>query len=318
MVDEDGAGIAGQNFNDTWVVGDTSTVKSFSFAAGTSAERTFGILGLGGARKALANSTSLVSSLAAASLSATSAYSLWLGSLSNSTPPSPIIHSSIHSCSRPFQRTQVTDGTCGAPADKTGSLLFGGIDTSKFHGTLTRLPTHPLQLDATTDGALGIELTSVTASSPSGQDVLPFGTTPLLVELRLGTSLITLPDDLVEGIWTETGAKAVAATPETAQIPCQMGNSPGLLSFQFASSLRINVSMVSLVLPSDLEPTSATATLFNVSDDVLCQFAIAKGGATFGLGETFLRSACKCAHAYLRIHTHIRRPHWQVGRSIVE
>lgn len=184
---------------------------------------------------------------------------------------------------------------CPAPADKTGSVLLGGIDTSKFNGTLTRLPTHPLQLGATKDGALGIELTSVTASSPSGQDVLPFGTTPLLVELRLGTNLITLPDDLVEGIWTETGAKAVADTPGTAQIPCQMGNSPGLFSFKFATSPRINVSMSSLVLPNDLEPASATATLFNASEDVLCQFAIVKGGATFGLGEAFLRSACKCA-----------------------
>lgn len=188
-------------------------------------------------------------------------------------------------------------------------MLFGGIDTSKFQGTLTRLTTHPLQLDATTDGALGVELNSVTAASPSGEDVLPFGTTPLLVELRLGTSLITLPDDLVEGIWTETGAKAAAAAPGTAQVPCQMGNSPGLFSFKFAGTLRINVSMASLVLPKDLEPASATATLFNVSDDVLCQFAIVKGGATFGLGETFLRSACKCAHTPTYTHTtHIPWP----------
>lgn len=90
MVEENGAGITGQNFNDTWLIGGTTTLKSFSFAAGTSAKRTFGSLGLGGARKALANSTSLVASLAAASLSATSAYSLWLGSLSMHLPLPPL------------------------------------------------------------------------------------------------------------------------------------------------------------------------------------------------------------------------------------
>lgn len=94
-VDENDAKIAGQYFNDTWLLGDTTAFKSFSFAAGTSAKRTFGSLGLGGAKKAVANSTSLVASMAAASLSATSAYSLWLGSLSISTPPSSIIPSML-------------------------------------------------------------------------------------------------------------------------------------------------------------------------------------------------------------------------------
>ncbi|KAK6857095.1 hypothetical protein PG995_007282 [Apiospora arundinis] len=208
---------------------------------------------------------SLTSAFASAGLATTSAFSVWLSDL----------------------------------AEKTGSLVFGGIDTQKFRGTLTRLKTHPLQLDQTTDGRLGIHLSTVIAVSVTGTDVLVCGTRPLLVEISLGSSQIFLPGDLVEAIYQEVGATEDPTRKGAANIPCHMGKSPAYFSFVFsaaaidgsAAGTMINISMSALVLPKDLNPGSVSKEMFDSPQSQTCQFVIVKGETSFGLGEAFIRSA---------------------------
>ncbi|KAK8005032.1 acid protease [Apiospora arundinis] len=263
--DAKGKLVDGQYFTDTWQVGN-SNVRNVAFAANPATTRDGAITGLGGILKT--NNTSypsLTSAFASAGLATTSAFSVWLSDL----------------------------------AEKTGSLVFGGIDTQKFRGTLTRLKTHPLQLDQTTDGRLGIHLSTVIAVSVTGTDVLVCGTRPLLVEIFLGSSQIFLPGDLVEAIYQEVGATEDPTRKGAANIPCRMGKSPAYFSFVFSAAAidgsavgtMINISMSALVLPKDLNPGSVSKEMFDSPQSQTCQFVIVKGETSFGLGEAFIRSA---------------------------
>ncbi|KAK7946184.1 elongation factor g mitochondrial precursor protein [Apiospora aurea] len=262
---QDPQGAHGQFFTDTWQVGNARVVNA-SFGANAGDTREHAFVGLGGVMKTENTSRpSLTAAFAAAGLTTTSTYSVWLGEL----------------------------------AGKAGSLLFGGVDTQKFRGTLTRLKTYPLQLEKTKDGRLGVELSSVRAVSVTGTDVLASGAQPLLVEMVMGASQIHLPGDLVEAIYKEVGATPDTSREGAATIPCHMGNSPAYFSFVFSAAdgttpstgARVNVSMSSLVLPNDLDTERVSKDMFNEPQTPTCQFGVVKGGPTFGLGEAFIRSA---------------------------
>ncbi|KAK8037440.1 hypothetical protein PG991_000786 [Apiospora marii] len=259
-------GAYGQFFTDAWHIGNAK-VENVSFGATANDTELQAVVGLGGILDTQKTSRpSLTAAFAAAGLSTTSAYSVWLGDL----------------------------------AGKAGSLVFGGIDTQKFRGTLTRLKTYPLQLDKTKDDRLGVQLSTVLAVSITGTDVLDCGTRPLLVEIFMGSSAILLPGDLVEAIYKEVGASTDPLREGLAIIPCHMGNSPAYFSFVFSSAEdetgaastgpMVNISMSSLVLPSNLDTKRVSKDMFTSPQNPTCQFAIVKGTDTFGLGEAFMRS----------------------------
>ncbi|KAK7973333.1 hypothetical protein PG996_007563 [Apiospora saccharicola] len=265
-------GAYGQFFTDTWQVGNAK-VGNVSFAATANDAKGQWAAGLGGIMDSQESSRhSLTSAFAVAGLSTTSAYGVWLGDL----------------------------------AGKVGSIVFGGIDTQKFKGTLTRLKTYPLQLDQKKDDRLGVQLSAVLAVSVMGTDVLAFGTQPLLLEFLMGTSGITLPGDLVKDIYKEVGATTDPEREGMAIIPCHMGNSPAYFSFVFSSSAAagdgptgaaspprgptVNVFMASLAMPYHLDAQSVSGDMFNDPANPTCTFAIIQGTDSFGLGEAFMRS----------------------------
>ncbi|KAK6839446.1 aspartic peptidase domain-containing protein [Apiospora arundinis] len=263
--DAKGMLVDGQYFTDTWQVGNAK-VRNVAFAANPTTTRDGAIAGLGGIKNTDNTSyASLTSAFALAGLATTSAFSVWLSDL----------------------------------AGKSGSLIFGGIDTQKFRGTLTRLKTYPLQLDQTKDGRLGVQLSTVLAVSVTGTDALAYGTRPLLLEIFLGSSQIYLPGDLVEAIYREVGATEDPTRKGAATIPCRMGKSPAYFSFMFSGSAidgsatgpMINISMSALVLPNDLKLGSISTDMFDNPQSQTCQFVIVKGRTSFGLGEAFIRSA---------------------------
>ncbi|KAK8070520.1 aspartic peptidase domain-containing protein [Apiospora hydei] len=237
---QDPKGAHGQFFIDTWQVGN-ARVANVSFSANAGDTREHAFVGLGGVMKTENTSRpSLTAAFVAAGLTTTSAYSVWLG-----------------------ERAPT--------AGRAGSLVFGGIDTQKFQGTLTRLKTYPLQLDETKDGRLGVQLSSIMAVSITGTDMLACGTQPLLVEIVMGASQIRLPGDLVEAIYKEVGATPDTSRDGAATIPCHMGNSPAYFSFVFSAAdgatpstgAMVNVSMSSLVLPNNLDTNRVSKDMFN-------------------------------------------------------
>lgn len=176
-----------------------------------------------------------------------------------------------------------------SPDASSGSILFGGIDTEKYQGELTRIEIYPTGALHT---SFRVALTSLEAVSPSGRDTLTSERFPIPVVLDSGTTLSYVPTDLARQVWREVGA-AYSREFQLAILPCRMRNSKGYFSFGFAgpSGPRINVTMDELVL--DL--TTGQPPMFNTGpyegEDV-CEFGIQNSTAgPFLLGDTFLRSA---------------------------
>lgn len=173
-----------------------------------------------------------------------------------------------------------------------GNILFGGVDTEKYVGNLTRIDILVNNKTNVYDSFL-VPVTSLLAVSESGTDVLTSTEYPIDVVLDSGTTLSYLPNDIAEQIWREVGA---TYTPDVglALLPCRMQNSKGHFSFGFAGpeGPRINVSMDELVLDlvtSGPPPTFITGP-FEGED--ACEFGIQNSTKSpFLLGDTFLRSA---------------------------
>ncbi|KAK0730286.1 mitochondrial elongation factor g 1-like protein [Lasiosphaeris hirsuta] len=171
----------------------------------------------------------------------------------------------------------------------SGSILFGGIDTEKYVGDLTRINIYPTQNVFT---SFLVAMTSLEATSPSGSDTLTSQKFPIPVVLDSGTTLSYLPTDLAQQVWKEAGA-VYSPEYQLAVIPCNMQNSAGTFSFGFAgpSGPRINVTMDELVLDlTNGQPPVFNAGVYKGQD--ACEFGIQNFSTSpYLLGDTFLRSA---------------------------
>lgn len=172
----------------------------------------------------------------------------------------------------------------------TGSILFGGIDTEKYQGELTRINIYK---DSQTNAfsSFIVALTSLQASSSSGTDTLTSSELPVPVVLDSGTTFSYLPTDIAEQMWQEVGA-AYYTQLGLALLPCSMENSDGHFSFGFGGSGGpvINVTMDELVLPLTDEPQQFPSGPYEGQD--ICQFGVQNfSSSPYLLGDTFLRSA---------------------------
>lgn len=173
----------------------------------------------------------------------------------------------------------------------TGSILFGGIDTEKYVGQLTKLPIlRNARINNFTEFA--VSMSSLEAASPSGSDTLTSSQLPIRVVLDSGTSLSYLPQDLASQVWQEVGA-AWDSDDQIPVIPCSFANHAGHFSFGFAGPKgpRINVTMDELVLPVSSGP-APKFTSGPHQGKTVCEFGILnQTEPPFLLGDTFLRSA---------------------------
>ncbi|KAH6619292.1 mitochondrial elongation factor g 1-like protein [Chaetomium sp. MPI-SDFR-AT-0129] len=260
----DGSSSKGDYFTDVFEIGG-ATLKNVTMGLGKRTDISYGLVGVGYAvNEAIVGTTQSLSSvypnlpvsMVDEGLINSVAYSLWLNDLDASS----------------------------------GSILFGGIDTEKYKGDLTRIEIYPTQKDIFS--AFMVALTSLGGHSASGRDTLTSREFPIPVVLDSGTTLSYLPTDLARQTWTEVGA-IYSDQLGAAVLPCAMQNSKGYFSFGFAgpNGPRINVTMDELVL--DL--TSGRAPTFTsgpYAGQEVCQFGIQNfTSAPYLLGDTFLRSA---------------------------
>ena len=173
----------------------------------------------------------------------------------------------------------------------TGNILFGGIDTGKFIGPLTKIDVIPDEnLDKYTH--FSVSMTSLEATSPSGTDVLTSPDGPTEVVLDSGTTLSYLPNDMAHKVWKEVGAEYQQIF-DMAVLPCSHGLHPGHFSFGFAGSNgpRINVTMDELVVDlTNGDPPIFTSGPYE--GEKVCEFGIQNyTSGPYVLGDTFLRSA---------------------------
>lgn len=256
----DGSSAEGDYFTDVFEIGNTA-ISNMTMGLGLQTNIPYGLVGVGYALNEASTDKiypNLPVNMQQEGLISTVAYSLWLNDLDAST----------------------------------GNILFGGIDTKKYQGDLTRIKVYE---DPRTKAFTSfiVALTSLEAASNSGSDELSSQEFPVPVVLDSGTTLSYLPTDLATEIWKEVGAVYMDEVG-SALIPCSRANTAGHFAFGFAGvgGPAINVTMDELVLPltsGDEQPTFPSGQYEGLE---ACNFGIQNLSSTpYLLGDTFLRSA---------------------------
>lgn len=260
----DGSGASGDYVSDTISIGGAK-LDRLQFGIGYSSTNSQGILGIGYpinevqvGRAGLSPYKNLPAQMVADGMIQSSAYSLWLNDLDANR----------------------------------GEILFGGVDTEKYTGSLQTLPIQSSGsgvfaefLITLTSLKLGNTVIKPSSSDPSSSS--SSGDMALAVLLDTGSSLTYLPDSMVSQIYTLVDAQ-YDSSAGAAYVPCSLSSSSDKLEFTF-SSPKITVDMDELVL--DLVTSSGNRPTFQ-NGVPACLFGIAPAGAgTNVLGDTFLRSA---------------------------
>jgi Eukaryotic aspartyl protease len=172
----------------------------------------------------------------------------------------------------------------------TGQILFGGIDTEKYMGTLTSLKIYPDARSRSSEiTSFVVAFTSLTASSSSGTDTFTSNGFAQAATLDSGTTLTVLPDDLAALVFQEVGARIDKNLGVV--VPCTLAQVTGTLNFGFAGDNGpvIKVPISEMVLPLvDINGKSPTYT----NGQTVCSFGIEPAqGRPVLFGDTFLRSA---------------------------
>lgn len=249
----DGSGAAGDYVSDTLKFADV-TLDNFQFGVGETSSSSMGVLGIGYAiievqvnRAHDKEYPNLPLALLDAGHINTAAYSLWLNDLDAST----------------------------------GSILFGGVNSAKYTGDLVTVPV------LGEEGGVYFELAvALSGLSFGGKNLAGSEDLPIAVVLDSGTSLIYLPDNLVQNLYNEVN---VVLNQGTAYAYCEDASSDKKLSFTF-SGQTIDIPMNELYISLGTNSLGQPVTFQNGKE--ACIFGVSpSGSSTPLLGDTFLRSA---------------------------
>jgi hypothetical protein len=241
----DGSGAAGDYAKDTFNFGGKS-IEGLQFGIGYTSSSPEGILGIGytlnevqvnrAGGKAYPNLPQLLADNGDIN---SNAYSLWLNDLDAST----------------------------------GNILFGGVDTKKYTGSLSTLPVVPSR---------GIYYEFIIALTGLGQNGNPtsiFSNQAIPVLLDSGSSLMYLPDDVTTSLYNAFDAQ-YDQSQGAAFVDCGLANQEGSLDFEF-SGVHISVPLNELVIVAGYR-----------GSEPICFLGIGPAGdSVCVLGDTFLRSA---------------------------
>lgn len=243
----DGSGASGDYATDTFKMEDM-TIDNLQFGIGYQSSSYEGILGIGYMvnevqvnRAGLRPYANLPQKLVDDKMINTNAYSLWLNDLDAST----------------------------------GNILFGGVDTKKFEGTLSKLPIIPEQ------GVYAEFIVALTGLGEDGNKGSIFENEEVAVLLDSGSSLMYLPDNVANSLYDKYNAR-YDSTTGAAICDCDLANQQGSLDFTFSSDgPTISVPLNELVLLMGYQ-----------RGQPLCILGIGPAGDQISvLGDTFLRSA---------------------------
>ena len=165
---------------------------------------------------------------------------------------------------------------------KTGSIVFGGIDTTKYHGELVSLPVQ-LQQHTSTDWA--VAFTSVAQSNSQGTKVLTAKNFSVYAIVDCGSPNNYVPAALGEEIASSMNATMHEGTP---YVKCTHRKSSDFLQFGFGGpgGPKISVPYSALIYPFGYP-----ANIGNVTSTRLCYLGvIGTPGPIILLGDAFIRS----------------------------
>jgi hypothetical protein len=155
----------------------------------------------------------------------------------------------------------------------TGSILFGGVDTDKFHGELQTLPIIAER------GVYAEFIIALTGMGQNGQNGSLFQNQNVPVLLDSGSSLMYLPDSIARSLYSKYNAR-YDSSQGAAYVDCDLANQQGSLDFSF-SGVKISVPLNELVIVAAVS-----------RGQPICLLGVGPAGNSVSvLGDTFLRSA---------------------------
>ncbi|KAK3367628.1 aspartic peptidase domain-containing protein [Podospora didyma] len=257
----DGTGAAGDYFNDSINLGGAN-LQSMQMGIAYNSTNQWAMMGVGFSENVNAETPfpGLIDQLLLQGMIGVKAYSLWLNDMESAT----------------------------------GTILFGGLDTEKFTGTLKSLPLIPDKTTNTTREFV-VNLTSVavankdrtiTASNPAAVPVL----------LDSGTTLTYLPGSITSKIFAELKAVDDTRTKSGSgdvYVDCNLRNDASLeLRYQFGGQNGPLISVPAVDLIFDLPGKGdIDFPILPFPTSRACSLGIQRDDKNFILGDTFLRSA---------------------------
>ncbi|KAE9362643.1 acid protease [Stipitochalara longipes BDJ] len=275
---EDQSGATGDYITDTVSIGG-ATIKALEMGLATKSSSSIGVLGIGYDVNEASNSgessrgrpqagfiyPSIIDTMVSQGLIASKAYSLYLNDLEAST----------------------------------GSIIFGGLDSDKYHGSLLQMPVVPDEYSNGTKvyADLDVALTGFGITSQSGSTTnFTKSTYQEPVILDSGTTATYLPDQLVDQLIEAINGVDDSQNSGNIYVDCSIGSNTSMtFNFGFGgpSGVTITVPVSELVFSLDSAFSSGSSSeLPDLPFNDACAFGILPGDdGPYILGDTFLRSA---------------------------
>ncbi|GAM87612.1 hypothetical protein ANO11243_056390 [Dothideomycetidae sp. 11243] len=182
----------------------------------------------------------------------------------------------------------------------TGTIVFGGIDTTKYSGSLSVLEIQPDKLG--NYSSFSVLWQSIGLTDSTGSTILSgdqgASALPALVILDTGTAITYVPDTMFQTLANYFGAENDDQLGNL--VSCQLGrdsNSNGTIDFGFGKNGGgpvISVPYSEIAVPA-IDPTTGEQ-LMDEHGQPVCLFGVGSvnqlgDGAPLLFGDTFLRSA---------------------------
>jgi hypothetical protein len=164
----------------------------------------------------------------------------------------------------------------GSKSEQEGVVIFGGLDTGKFAGTLQALPIIPAKQSPDGVARYWVQMNSMSITPPSGKSKT-YANTSMAVFLDSGSTLTLLPTALANSIATDFGSGSVDSNGFYS-VDCSLAKLAATVNFAFAG--------VTIKVPYS-EMIRQTATGFGT----VCYLGISPNEDFVLLGDTMLRSA---------------------------
>ncbi|KAJ8121236.1 hypothetical protein O1611_g10152 [Lasiodiplodia mahajangana] len=164
----------------------------------------------------------------------------------------------------------------GSKSEQEGAIIFGGLDTSKFTGTLQTQPIIPARDSPDGVPRYWIDMQSLSITPPSG-NTKQYSNSSMAVFLDSGATLTLLPTALANSIAADFGADATDANG-FYPVDCSFNNQSGTVNFEF-TGVTVRV------------PYREIVREIQTSFGFQCYLGISPSDDFALLGDTMLRSA---------------------------
>ncbi|KAI6374048.1 hypothetical protein MCOR25_003281 [Pyricularia grisea] len=128
-------------------------------------------------------------------------------------------------------KTRAFTVALGGKDEKQGTVVFGGVDTSKFAGGLAKLPIIPAAKSPDGVRRYWIQMSSVSLNPPSGRNKT-YSNSSMPVFLDTGSTLTLLPEALVKSVASDFGSKQQDSSGYWP-VDCSLVSINGTMDFAF-------------------------------------------------------------------------------------